>query len=221
MWDDDKKAPKPEPVQRTPGRSAFVRPAHHRDLGSLIRSRVNGKIRVSQRLRIEKEFNSLPSSQELVKSFIELKYKHVDDLLDESIKANLAYEAEYGAISSILQKQISDVVSQITKQVLHAEKTTQEYVTEWEILSSFISARFVTMVSDTTRSVLQAEKITQKYVAEVTALSSSILGLDRIQAAVTKAENTGRMIDHDLCCIVFGRTPEWERKLGIDRKSVV
>jgi hypothetical protein len=221
MWDDDKKAPKPEPVQRTPGRSAFVRPAHHRDLGSLIRSRVNGKIRVSQRLRIEKEFNSLPSSQELVKSFIELKYKHVDDLLDESIKANLAYEAEYGAISSILQKQISDVVSQITKQVLHAEKTTQEYVTEWEILSSFISARFVTMVSDTTRSVLQAEKITQKYVAEVTALSSSILGLDRIQAAVTKAENTGRMIDHDFCCIVFGRTPEWERKLGISAQKIL
>ncbi|OQE32908.1 hypothetical protein PENFLA_c001G07646 [Penicillium flavigenum] len=220
IWDDDDEVPEPKPVQRIPGRPAFVRPAQHRDLGSLIRSRVDGKNRVSQRLRIEKKFNSLPSYQELVESFIQLKYKHVDDLLDESIKTSLAYEAEYGAISSILQKQINDVVSQIAKQVLHAEKTTQEYVTEWEFMSSFISARFVTMVSDTTRSVLQAEKITQKYVAEVTALSSSILGLDRIQAAVTKAENTGRMIDHDFCCIVFGRTPEWKRKLGISAQKI-
>ncbi|CAG8298091.1 unnamed protein product [Penicillium nalgiovense] len=220
IWDDDDEVPEPKPVQRIPGRPAFVRPAQHRDLGSLIRSRVDGKNRVSQRLRIEEEFNSLHSYQELIESFIQLKYKHVDDLLDQSVKANLAYEAEYGAISSILQKQINDMISQITKQVLHAEKTTQEYVTEWEIMSSFISARIVTMVSDTTRSVLQAEKITQKYIAEVTALSSSILGLDRIQAAVTKAENAGRMIDHDFCCIVFCRTPEWKRKLGISAQKI-
>ncbi|CAG8903921.1 unnamed protein product [Penicillium egyptiacum] len=224
IWDDDDEVPEPKPirktVQRIPGRPAFTRPTQHRDLGSLIRSRVDGKNRVSQRLRIENEFNSLPSYPELVESFIQLKYKHVDDLLDESIKANLAYEAEYGAISSILQKQINAVVSRITKQVLHAEKTTQECLTEWERLSSSITARIVTMVSGTTDSVLQAEKITQKYIAEVIALSSSILGLNRIQAAVRKAENTGRMIDHDFCCIVFSRTPEWKRQLEISAQKI-
>lgn len=162
----------------------------------------------------------LPSYQELVESFIQLKYKHVDDLLDESLKANLAYESEYGALSSIFENRINDVVSRITKQVLHAEKTTQECVTELESLSSFISAHIVTVVSDSTEKVLQAEKITQKYIAEVIHLSSSILGLNRIQAAVTEAENTGRMIDHDFCCIVFGRTPEWERKLEISAQKI-
>lgn len=220
IWDDDDEVPEPKPVQRVPGRPAFVRPTQHRDLGSLIRSRVDGKNRVAQRLRIETEFNSLPSYQELVGNFIQLKYKHVDDLLDESIKTNLACEAEYGALSSIFQKQINDVLSRITKQALHAEKTTQKCVNEWKSLSSFIRVRSVTMVSDTTDSVLRAEKVTQKYIAEVIQLSSSILGLDRIQAAVTKAENTGRMIDHDFCCIVFGRTPEWKRKLEISAQKI-
>ncbi|KUM62145.1 hypothetical protein ACN42_g4949 [Penicillium freii] len=220
IWDDDDEVPEPKPVQQIPGRPAFVRPTRHRDLGSLVRSRVDGKNRVAQRLRIEKEFNSLPSYQKLVESFIQLKYKHVDDLLDESLKANLAYESEYSALSSIFQKRINDVVSRITKQVLHAEKTTQECVTELEGLSSFISAHIVTVVSDNTKKVLQAEKITQKYIAEVIHLSSSILGLDRIQAAVTKAENTSRMIDHDFCCIVFSRTPEWERKLEISAQKI-
>ncbi|CAI7617859.1 unnamed protein product [Penicillium palitans] len=220
IWDDDDEVPEPKPVQRIPGRPAFVRPTRHRDLGSLVRSRVDGKDRVAQRLRIEKEFNSLPSHQGLVESFIQLKYKHVDDLLDESLKAILAYETEYSALSSILQKRINDVVSRITKQVLHAEKTTQECVTELEGLSSFISAHIVTVVSDSTKKVLQAEKITQKYIAQVIHLSSSILGLDRVQAAVTKAENTGRMIDHDFCCIVFDRTPEWERKLEISAQKI-
>lgn len=220
IWDDDDEVPEPKPVQRIPGRPAFVRPTRHRDLGSLVRSRVEGKDRVAQRLRIEKEFNSLPSHQGLVESFIQLKYKHVDDLLDESLKAILAYETEYSALSSIFQKRINDVVSRITKQVLHAEKTTQECVTELEGLSSFISAHIVTVVSDSTKKVLQAEKITQKYIAQVIHLSSSILGLDRVQAAVTKAENTGRMIDHDFCCIVFDRTPEWERKLEISAQKI-
>ncbi|KAJ5695929.1 hypothetical protein N7536_006341 [Penicillium majusculum] len=220
IWDDDDEVPEPKPVQRIPGRPAFVRPTRHRDLGSLVRSRVDRKNRVAQRLRIEKEFNSLPSHQELVEGFIQLKYKHVDDLLDESLKANLAYESEYSALSSIFQKRIKDVVSRITKQVLRAEKTTQECVAELEGLSSFISAHLVTVVSDSTKKVLQAEKITQKYIAEVIHLSSSILGLDRIQAAVTKAENTGRMIDHDFCCNVFGRTPEWERKLELSAEKI-
>ncbi|KAJ5411556.1 uncharacterized protein N7487_005915 [Penicillium crustosum] len=220
IWDDDDEVPEPKPVQRIPGRPAFVRPTRHRDLGSLVRSRVDGKNRVVQRLRIEKEFNSLPSHQELVESFIQMKYKYVDDLLDESIKTNLAYESEYSALSSIFQKRINDVVSRITKQVLHAEKTTQECVTELEGLSSFISAHIVNVVSDSTKKVLQAEKITQKYIAEVIHLSYSILGLDRIQAAVTKAEHTARIIDHDFCCIVFGRTPEWERKLEISAKEI-
>ncbi|OQD71735.1 hypothetical protein PENPOL_c001G08634 [Penicillium polonicum] len=220
IWDDDDEAPEPKPVQQIPGRPAFVRPTRHRDLGSLVRSRVDGKNRVAQRLRIEKEFNSLPSYQELVESFIQLKYKHVDDLLDESLKANLAYESEYSALSSIFQKRINDVVSRITRQVLHAEKTTQECVTELEGLSSFISAHIVTVVSDNTKKVLQAEKITQKYIAEVIHLSSSILGLGRIQAAVTKAEDTSRMIEHDFCCVVFSRTPEWERKLEISAQKI-
>ncbi|KGO61662.1 hypothetical protein PEX2_015670 [Penicillium expansum] len=220
IWDDDDEVPEPKPVQRIPGRPAFVRPTRHRDLGSLVRSRVDGKNRVSQRLRIEKEFDSLHSYQELVENFIQLKYKHVDDLLEESFRANLAYESEYGAISSIFRKRINDVVSRITKQVLHAEKTTQEYVTEFESLSSFISAHLVTMVSDNTKKVLRAEKITQKYITEVIDLSSSILGLGRIQASVTNAENTGRMIEHEFCSIVFGRTPEWERKLEISAQKI-
>lgn len=220
IWDDEDEVPEPKPVQRIPGRPAFVRPTRHRDLGSLVRSRVDGKNRVAQRLRIENEFNSLPSYQELIESFIQLKYKHVDDLLDESLKATLAYESEYGALSTIFQTRINDVVSRITKQVLHAEKTTQECVTELESLSSFIRAHIVAVVSDNTEKVLQAEKIIQKYIAEVIHLSSSILGLDRIQAAVTEAENTGRMIDHDFCCIVFGRTPEWERKLEISAQKI-
>lgn len=220
IWDDDDEVPEPNPVKQIPGRPAFVRPTRHRDLGSLVRSRVDGKNRVTQRLRIEKDFNSLPSYQELVGSFIQLKYKHVDDLLDESLKASLAYESEYSALSSIFQNRINDVVSRITKQVLHAEKTTQECVTELEGLSSFISAHIVNVVSDNTKKVLQAEKITQKYIAEVIHLSSSILGLDRIQAAITKAENTGRMIDHDFCCIVFGRTPDWERNLEISGQKI-
>ncbi|KAJ5617085.1 hypothetical protein N7537_002199 [Penicillium hordei] len=189
IWDDDDEVPEPKPVQRIPGRPAFVRPTRHRDLGSLVRSRVDGKNRVAQRLRIEKEFNSLPPYQELVESFIQLKYKQVDDLLDESLKANLAYQSEYGALSSIFQNRINDVVSRITKQVLHAEKTTQECVTELESLSSFISAHIVTVVSDNTEKVLQAE-------------------------------NTGRMIDHDFCCIVFGRTPKWEKKLEISAQKI-
>ncbi|KGO77494.1 hypothetical protein PITC_038020 [Penicillium italicum] len=220
IWDDDDEVPEPKPVQQIPGRPAFVRPTRHRDLGSLVRSRVDGKNRVAQRLRIEKEFYSLPPHQELAKSFIQLKYKHVDDLLDESFKAGLAYEAEYEALSLIFQKRINDVVSRISKQVLRAEKTTQECVTELESLSSFISAHIVTMVSDNTKKVLQAEKITQKYITEVIDLSSSILGLDRIQAAVTKAENTGRMTDHDFCSIVFGRTPEWERRLEVSAQNI-
>ncbi|CAI7593688.1 unnamed protein product [Penicillium glandicola] len=224
IWDDDDEVPEPkpvqQPVQRIPGRPAFVRPAINRDLGSLIRSRVDGKKRVSQRLHIEKQFNSLPSHHELVESFIQLKYKQVDDLLDECIKASTVYEAEYEALSSILQKQINDVISRITKEVVHSEKTIQRYVTEWESLSSFINTRLVPIVSDTTYSVLQAEKITQKYIAEVIHLSSSILGLNRLQAAVTKAENTGRRLDHDFCCVAFAKTPEWERKLEISAQTI-
>ncbi|CDM30957.1 hypothetical protein DTO013E5_398 [Penicillium roqueforti] len=224
IWDDDDEVPEPKPVskpvQRIPGRSAFVRPVQHRDLGSLIRSRAEGKSRVSQRLHIEKELNSLPSYQELVGSYIQLKYKRADDLLDESIKAILAYEAEYGALESTFQNRINDVVSRITKQVLHAEKTTQECATELESLSSTITARIVRMVSDNTNLVLQAEKITQKYVAEVIELSSSIMGLERLQAAVAEAEKTGRMIDHGFCCIVFGRTPEWESELAMSAQKI-
>ncbi|KAG0161344.1 hypothetical protein PDIDSM_8878 [Penicillium digitatum] len=220
IWDDDDEVPEPKPVQRLPGRPAFVRPTRHRDLGSLVRSRVDGKIRVSQRLHIEKGFNSLPPAQELVKSFIQLKYKHVDDLLDESFKASLAYEAECGAFSSIFRKRINGVVSQISKKVLHAEKTTQECVTELEKLSNFITVHIVTMVSENTKKVLQAEKITQNYITEVVNLSSSILRLDQIQAAVRTAEKTSRKIDHDFCSVAFSRTPEWERRLEISTQKI-
>ncbi|KAJ5497045.1 hypothetical protein N7463_009032 [Penicillium fimorum] len=147
IWDDDDELPEPKPVQRTPGRSSFVRPSQHRDLASLVRSRVEGKNRVSERLHIEKQFNSLPSYQELVEDFINLRYKHLDDLVVES--------------------------TTVAREFINA---TQRYVTEWENRSNFIRAQSIAIVSDATDSVLQAEKTTKEYIAEVRHLSSSILG---------------------------------------------
>ncbi|KAJ5178125.1 uncharacterized protein N7500_000824 [Penicillium coprophilum] len=190
IWDDDdEEVLEPKPAQRTPGRSGFVRPAHHRDLTSLIRSRAEGKARVSERLRIEKQFNSLPSYQRLVENFIQLKYKHLDDLVVESTKAS------------------QDCI-----------EATERHVAEWENRSNFITARSIAIVSDATDSVLQAEKITKEYIAEVRHLSSSILG--RIQAAVTKAENTARIIDHEFCCTVFAGTPELARELQLSAQNI-
>ncbi|KAJ5818002.1 hypothetical protein N7447_008010 [Penicillium robsamsonii] len=121
------------PVQRTPGRPGFVRPSQHRDLASLIRSRVEGKNRVSERLHIEKQFNSLPSYQELAEDFIQLKYKHLDDIVVES--------------TTVAQECI---------------KATQRCVNEWENRSNFIRAQSIAIVSNATDSVLQAEKITKE-----------------------------------------------------------
>ncbi|OQE45000.1 hypothetical protein PENCOP_c002G06028 [Penicillium coprophilum] len=190
IWDDDdEEVPEPKPTQRTPGRSGFVRPAHHRDLTSLIRSRAEGKARISERLRIEKQFNSLPSYQVLVANFIQLKYKQLDDLVVESTKAS--------------------------QECIEA---TQRRMAEWENRSNSIRVRSIAIVSDATDSVLQAEEITNDYIAEVRHLSSSILS--RIQAAVTKAENTARMVDHEFCCTVFAGTPGLARELQLSAQNI-
>ncbi|KAJ5356516.1 hypothetical protein N7517_011125 [Penicillium concentricum] len=196
IWDDDDEVPEPKPVQRTPGQPGFVRPSQHRDLASLVRSRVEGKNRISERLHIEKQFNSLPSYQGLVENFVQLKYKHLDDLVVES--------------------------NTVTQECI---KVTQRCVTEWENRSNFIRAQInliraqsIAIVSDATDSVLQAEKITKEYIAEVRHLSSSILG--RIQTAVTKAKKTGQMIDHEYCCIAFSGTPELARGVQISAQNI-
>ncbi|KAJ5431025.1 hypothetical protein N7445_008757 [Penicillium cf. griseofulvum] len=211
IWDDDDEFPEPKPVQRLPGRPNFVRSVQHRDLRSLIRSRLEGKNRVSERLRIEKQVNSLPSYHGLVDSFIQLKYKHVDDLLAESAKTTQKYVTEWESRSNFIRAQFVTMVSDATDSVLQAEKITQEYIAEVIGLSSSILGRIQAAVTN-------AEKITQKYIAEVIDISSSILS--PIQAAVTKAENTGRMIDHDFCCIAFARTPELQREVLISARTI-
>ncbi|KAJ5952476.1 uncharacterized protein N7479_010889 [Penicillium vulpinum] len=190
IWDEVDEVPDQKPVQRFPDRPAGARSTIvYRDLGSLVRLRVEVKDRVSGRLRIMRQLNSLPPYEEFVDSFIELKYKYIDDLVVESAKA--------------------------TQECI---ETTQKCVTEWESRTKLIRAHIETMISEATDSVLQAEKTTQKYIAEVQRVSTSIL--DRIRTAVAKAKNTGRMIDHDFCCIVFARTPEWERKLEIYDQTI-
>jgi hypothetical protein len=200
-------------VRRIPGRPVRARPAIHRDVGDLVRSRVDGMARLSRRKDIEKQFNSLVPYQVLVGNFIQLKYQHLDDRLSKLIHVNEGIEAEWEALSSTFQNRISDVISRITKQVLQAEKTTHGCMNELAILSKRIQTRYIASIVETRNRVLQAEKTTQQYVQEVTRLSSSILGLDRIQAAVTESEDAGRLIDHEFCRIAFARIPEWKMKL--------
>ncbi|KAJ5782754.1 hypothetical protein N7457_004528 [Penicillium paradoxum] len=213
IWDEDDDVPESSPVQPVPGRPVRTRPTAHRDLGSLVRSRVAGSKRMSQRAELEKIFNSLDPFHVLLETFIQLKYKHLDGFLMDCIEANQAYRAEFNVLSSILQKRSDDAISWITKQVLEVERIYQECMTEWATLSKCIQARLLAVVPQNTERVLRAEATTQKYIAEVIRLSNSILGLDRMQAAVTQIESTGRLIEDDFCRIVFAETPEWTRKL--------
>ncbi|KAJ5120401.1 uncharacterized protein N7515_009789 [Penicillium bovifimosum] len=214
IWDeDDDELPEPPPARRTPSRPIRARPTVHKDVSDLVRARVDGSARRSQRKDIEKQFNLLVSYQVMVGSFIQLKYQHLDDKLSELIDVNKGLQAEWKSLSVTFQKRISDAMSRITKKVLQAERTTHGYVDEWAMLSTRIESRYIEMIADTRDQVLQAEKTTQKYAQEVTRLSSSILGLNRIQAAVTESEEVCRLIDHDFCRTVFYMIPEWKSKL--------
>lgn len=207
-------------MQRVPGRPVRPRPTAHRDLGSLVRSRVDAVHRISLRKQLEEGFNSLSPYEDMIESYLELRYKYFDDLLLKGLKANQGYEDEFRAITSTIQKQINDVVSWTTQRLLQVEKTSQECMTEWKKLSKCIQAQRLAVVPKNAERVLQAEKTTQQYIAEVIRLSSSILGLDRLQAAVTEAENTIQLIDDEFCRTVFGRTPDWTRKLEMSEQNI-
>ncbi|KAJ5558741.1 hypothetical protein N7461_002713 [Penicillium sp. DV-2018c] len=217
IWDeDDDQTPEPPTPQRIPGRPNRARPAVHRNVSDLVRARVDGAARIAQRKDIEKQLNYLVSSRQLmVGAFVQLKYQHIDDRISELINVNESLQAEWKTLSLTLEKRVSDMMSQITKKVLQAKRTTDECADELAILSERIITRHIEVIADARDRVLQAEKITQKYVQEVTHLSASILGLKRLQVAVMESDDVCRLIDHEFCRTVFARIPEWENKLKV------
>jgi hypothetical protein len=186
----------------------------------LIRSRVATKELCEGYLKIEKQFNSLPSHKLLVNVVIQLKYQHVDDLLSECAASLQGYSVEATRLSKSINENWDSVIALNTQRVSNANVITQECVTEWESLSFSILKRIASMVSHHTDRVLQAEHITRNYIAEVSHLFSSILGLERIRTAISETEKSIAKIDHEFCVTVFAQTPKWEQELkSLSRKT--
>lgn len=128
-------------------------------------------------------------------------------------KTTQIFISELKSLSKSMQKNSDSMIVHNTIRVSKANVTTQECLAEWEAISFSILKRIATVVSQNKNRVLQAEKITQNYIAEVTQLSSSIIGLERIQAVISKAKKEIERIDHEFCATVFTQTPKWTQKL--------
>ncbi|CAG7921023.1 unnamed protein product [Penicillium olsonii] len=186
IWDDDDEVSKPAPVQ--PARSAQParpyqplrtaestnRAARHRNVGSLLRSRVSAKQLADNLARIQHDFEKLPSHDLLIEAFLELKYTHLGDLISESARAVQSYQADAQALTDCLNKQIDDIILQLTHDVAHSERVTQTYVSEFDNLANSIQQRLDAVLSAADARVSEANAVTQQIGAEVETLSSSI-----------------------------------------------
>lgn len=127
IWDEDEEVPQPAPVKRgghpvQQPQGARARPAAHRDIGHLLRSRVQTKQTTESFARIEKRFNQLPSHVALVDLFIQLKYKHIDDTISECEK-NLQYlDDQWDLLGYPMLKRIANVLVPLLHRVLQADK---------------------------------------------------------------------------------------------------
>ncbi|CAG7994319.1 unnamed protein product [Penicillium salamii] len=218
IWDDDDEVSQPAPVGQIgihrkgpvqPTRSAqparpFQPPrnvepskpvgpsrlATHRNVGSLLRSRIDTKQLADNVASIEHLFQNLPSHELLVESFVQLRYQYLDDLVSDSIAAVESYQADSDSLLECLNKQIIDLILQITQRVAHAESLTQAYVSEFDSLAISIQERRDSVIAINDARVSEANAVTQQLVAEVETLSTSIL--ERFTTLVSQIANQVR-----------------------------
>jgi hypothetical protein len=162
------------------------------------------------RLRYELEHQALSSS---FKNQVTALISRITNRVLEAEEITQLCVSELKSLSNSMEQRRDYVIARNTNRIFEANVVTQECVAEWETLSFSILKRIATVVSQNTDRVSQAERITQSYIAEVTHLSSSMLGLERIQAAVSKAEKSNKTIDHDFCATVFTQTSKWTQEL--------
>ncbi|CAG8369597.1 unnamed protein product [Penicillium salamii] len=215
IWDDDDEVLQPAPVGQIgmhrkgpvqPTRSAQParpsqpprnvepskpagpsRPATHRNVGSLLRSRIDTKQLADNVASIEHIFQKLPSHELLVESFIQLRYQYLDDLISDSIAAVESYQADSESLTECLNKQIADLMLEITQRVAHAESLTQAYVSEFDCLAISIQQRRDSVIAINEARVSEANAVTQQLAAEVATLSTSIL--ERFTTMVSQIAN--------------------------------
>lgn len=141
-------------------------------------------------------------------------------LVTEAERITNRHVFEFDALLKSIEERWDSVISQVNDRISKVNSATHEYEAELNVLSSAILNRTITLVSQVTDRVLQAENTTQCYITELTELSSSILGLEHLQASVTKLEETNALIDHEFCLIAFAQTPAWTKELEASRNII-
>ncbi|KAJ5327760.1 hypothetical protein N7452_008150 [Penicillium brevicompactum] len=155
----------------------------HRNVGAMLRSRMKTKMLAEEVIEIETALQNMPSFAVHLETYIQLKYKHLDDIISEFAAIVQSCEGESQALTSLFNKQIDDIISQMTNLVLEANSITQAYVSEFDDLANSLRQRWGAVVAINNQRVSEANDVTKELEAELEALSCSIL--ERLTAEVS------------------------------------